>query len=58
MPTCEHRLERTGQDCAESRRLRVWQVADPLADCPGESLPPSAQQLESAEMQKWIDLCA
>jgi hypothetical protein len=58
MPTCDHRPERTGQDFAEQKRLRVWQFADPLAERPGESLPQSAQQFESAEMLKWIDLCA
>ena len=59
MLTCEHRPDRTCQDCTEQRRFRGWQVADSLADCPSEYLPPSPQQCEiAAEMQKWIDLCA
>jgi hypothetical protein len=58
MPTCEHRPERTCQDCTEQWRLRAWPVVDSLADFTSEYLPPSDQQGEIAEMQKWIDLCA
>jgi hypothetical protein len=58
MLTCEHRPDRTCQDCTEQRRFRGWQAADSPADRPSEYLPPSARQCEIAEMQKWIDLCA
>jgi len=58
MLTCEDRPDRTCQHCAEQGRFRGWQVADSLADCPSEYLPPSAQQCEITEMLKWLDLCA
>jgi hypothetical protein len=58
MPTHAYRPERTAEDCTEQRRPRGREVADSLADRHSGYLPPSAQQCQIAEMQKWIDLCA
>jgi hypothetical protein len=57
MPTGACRPERRVEDRNEGWRPQD-DGADSLTNCPGGCLPPTAQQFQIAEMQKWLDLCA
>jgi hypothetical protein len=57
MPTGACRPEWTEEDHNEERRPQ-GDCADSLTDCPGAYRPPSAQECQISDMQKWLDLCA
>jgi hypothetical protein len=58
MPTGACRPEWGAEDRNEEGRPQSRKGADSLTDRPGGYRPPSAQECQIADVQKWLDLCA
>jgi hypothetical protein len=57
MPTGACRPEWRAEDRNEQWRPQ-GDDSNSLTDCPGGYRPPTAQECQIPDMQKWLDLCA